>query len=228
MKIYDTLLFDLDGTISDPLVGISGSINHALQAHGFDLQAPSRLAGYIGAPLEQIFVSVTGSNSRDLVDALISKYRQRYAETGYSENRLYPGIARVLGDLNKLGIRMAVCTSKRKDFAEKILHMFGISYLFTCISGGDVGIRKQEQIAQLLDTGWVSDATLMIGDRDVDILAAHANGLDGAGVLWGYGSERELLSESPAFLFKSPQDLNVLKSRTKWHNGVSLHRPSAM
>jgi phosphoglycolate phosphatase len=102
---------------------------------------------------------------------------------------------------------MGICTSKRQDFAEQILNMFGLIHHFQFISGGEVGVSKGEQISTLLSQGQVSQSTVMIGDRAVDMIAAHNNGLKAGGVLWGYGSHAELMKESPLYLFSAPGDL---------------------
>ena len=102
---------------------------------------------------------------------------------------------------------MAICTSKRADVAEKILQMFGLRHFFQFISGGDVGIRKWQQIARLKELGLVDSNTIMIGDRAVDLSAAHKNHLRAAGVRWGYGSKHELKNQRPEFILKNPEQL---------------------
>jgi phosphoglycolate phosphatase len=203
--MHDLLLFDLDGTLSDPLEGIGRSINYALAHFGYQQLNLSELTKYIGPPLDATFKDITGDRA-DLKE-LIAKYRERYGEIGYSENVLYPGITEVLLNFHKTNVPMAVCTSKRKDFATQILEMFGLTHYFQFISGGEVGVSKSQQIGALLRQGQVSEDTVMIGDRAVDLIAAHENGLNAGGVLWGYGSQAELFNETPLYLFDSPSDL---------------------
>jgi phosphoglycolate phosphatase len=200
---YDLILFDLDGTISDPLLGVSRSINHALTHYSYEPIDLQDAAKYIGPPLDQIFQEITGLE--DVTD-LVAKYRDRYAEVGYSENLLYPGIAEVLQELSSR-VPLAICTSKRSDFADQILQMFQLRQYFEFISGGEIGVHKHQQIADLLSQGLVSKDTLMVGDRAVDLIAAHKNGLKAAGVLWGYGSLAELEQESPLHLVDTVLDL---------------------
>ena len=197
------LLFDLDGTLSDPLPGIGRSINHALEQHGHRPHPLAELAACVGPPLAQIFAGLTGE--RD-VERYIASYRERYGTIGYAENALYPGVAPTLEALGDAGIAMAVCTSKRADFAERILERFGLRRHFTFVDGGDGSTHKREQVAALRGRGAVGDATLMIGDRAMDLVAAHDNGLQAGGVLWGYGSRAELDAERPRYLFASPQE----------------------
>lgn len=207
---HDLVLFDLDGTLSDPLPGIARSINYALSHFGYSERDASEIAAYVGPPLDQSLQALTGVRSADRVAALVDKYRERYGEIGYSENVLYPGITDTLQALRDAGVPLAVCTSKRVDFAEKILRRFGIRAHFRFVSGGDVGIEKPQQIAALREQGLVGPSTLMVGDRAVDLVAAHANRLQSAGVLWGYGSRAELEAETPRYLFASPGELRTL------------------
>jgi phosphoglycolate phosphatase len=204
------LLFDLDGTISDPFTGIARSINYALECLGYSPQAEPSLAQYIGPPLDETFKQITGVNNETEIYALVAKYRERYAEVGYSENTLYPNIVESLKTLAEHNIPMGICTSKRADFADKILKLFNIRDYFNFISGGDIGIQKWQQIESLHARLAISQQTLMIGDRAVDIQAAHINGLNACGVLWGYGSLSELEAESPSCILTKPEELGLL------------------
>ena len=207
---HDLVLFDLDGTLSDPLSGIARSINYALSPFGYPERELSEIAACVGPPLDQSMRSLTGLRSANDVAALVAKYRERYGAIGYAENVLYPGITDALQALRDAGVPLAVCTSKRVDFAERILRRFGIREHFRFVSGGDIGIEKPRQIATLREQGLVGPSVLMVGDRAVDLVAAHANGLQSAGVLWGYGSRAELEAESPRYLFASPGELCTL------------------
>ena len=204
---HDVLLFDLDGTLSDPLVGIARSINYALSHFGYPELPLSDLAVHVGPPLDQAFNSITGLSSSSALDGLVAKYRERYGEIGYSENVLYPGIPEVMDSLAGAGITLGVCTSKRGDFAERILELFGLRSYFSFVCGGETGTQKWQQIRDLLERGVVSKSTVMIGDRGVDLSAAHCNGLPAAGVLWGYGSRQELEAEQPRYLLSTPLEL---------------------
>ena len=134
----DLLLFDLDGTLSDPLEGIGRSINYALEHFGFAPLTMAELAAYVGPPLDQTFRTLTGASVESDVLALVAKYRERYADVGYSENVLYPGIPEALSQLETAGVSMGICTSKRVDFAEKILRMFGLRAHFRFVNGGEI------------------------------------------------------------------------------------------
>ena len=211
---HDLVLFDLDGTLSDPLEGFSRSVNYALEKSGRRPLEAADLAVFLGPPIEDTFKAITGSGAEIEVKALVESYRDRYGDVGYSENMLYPGVAQALQSLSDAEVPMAVCTSKRKDFAEKILGMFGLIQHFRFIDGGGAGVQKWQQMQVLRSRGQVSEASLMVGDRAVDIIAAHRNGLQAAGVLWGYGSHAELANESPLCLFESPDEISQLARHT--------------
>jgi phosphoglycolate phosphatase len=189
-----SLVFDLDGTLSDPSVGIGRSINYALAALGYTPISEKTVARYIGPPLDESFREITGSKSAEVVGRLVTKYRERYVDLGYAENVLYPGIQEALAVLGERGFNLGVCTSKRVDFAEQILAMFELREHFRFVSGGEIGVHKHQQLASLLSARTIGPESVMIGDRAVDVLAAKSNGLRSVGVLWGHGSLDELSS----------------------------------
>ncbi len=208
---YDLIVFDLDGTLSDPIQGIGRSLNYALNHYGYEERELSELAQYIGPPLNEALEALINSNQRSVINALVTKYRERYSEVGFSENVLYPGVREALLLLSQASVPMAVCTSKRKDFAERILQMFNLSDFFLFVDSGDIGVEKWQQLANLCMKGSVTSESIMVGDRAVDIIAAHKNGLQAGGVLWGYGSLAELEKQHPQHLFNSPSEWSLLK-----------------
>ena len=105
---------------------------------------------------------------------------------------------------------MGLCTSKRTDFAERILKLFHIRDYFRFVDGGDVGLRKEQQLASLISKGAIDSTSLLIGDRAVDVYAARANGLRSVAVLWGHGSLRELQEAHPDLILESPEELTLL------------------
>src|SRR4051812_14708674 len=206
------LIFDLDGTISDPAVGISRSINYALSSFGYPKLPEESISKYIGPAVDETFAQISGSSSSEHIVALVGKYRERYAEIGYSENVIYPGVVDALERLVARRVSLGLCTSKRADFAEKILALFGIREHFQFVNGGDIGTRKEGQLRGLLSDGVVDARSTMIGDRAVDILAAHANALRSVAVLWGHGSRAELEAVHPSLLIQSPEQLVGLEN----------------
>ena len=206
------VVFDLDGTLSNPLEGFARSINHALRLQGLPERAPHELARHIGPPLLDSTVELTASADPARHERFISDYRQRYGESGFAENTLYDGVPAMLHALRDAGATLGLCTSKRADFAEAILHHFGLRALFAFVSGGEIGVHKWQQLRDLRAAGAVDADSVMVGDRDVDITAAHRNGLHACGVLWGFGSREELQAASPRHLAQSPSDLRRLLS----------------
>ena len=208
---YDYLIFDLDGTISDPKQGIVKSINHALKFYGFSERGEVELSTFIGPPMDTTFANLTSTDDRELISSLVSKYRERYSKIGYSENVLYPDVVSSLEKLSLIpDLKLGICTSKRVDFAEKILELFSIRKYFSFVNGGDVGIEKWQQLETLLEENIINRNSLMIGDRYVDLTAAHRNKLESVGVLWGYGDHAELIQHKPVRIISSPCELASL------------------
>jgi len=164
---------------------------------------------YIGPPLEVALSELSGWSEEQKILQLIKTYRERYAALGYAENVRYPGIKEALENLQATGFRMGVCTSKYEKFAIKVLENFELTRFFEFVSGGDYNVRKHDQIAGLLQDGIIGESSLMIGDRSIDLLAAHSNGINAAGVLWGYGSREELESERPQFIFDTIKSMEL-------------------
>ena len=204
------VVFDLDGTISDPLDGFARSINHALALHGFAARAQADLARFIGPPLDETMLELSAGADLATRTRLIADYRQRYGDLGFAENTVYEGIPEALHALRESGATLGLCTSKRVDFAERILALFGLREMFSFVSGGEIGVHKWQQLHALREAGEVDAASVMVGDRAVDITAAHRNGLEACGVMWGFGSLDELQAESPRHLAEKPADLGRL------------------
>ena len=215
--MYDYILFDLDGTISDSAVGLVRSINHSLLVHGYTEQSARDLLKYFGPPIDHTFLSLTASSDKTHINSLVTVFRERYSTIGFSENTLYDGIEPALQILYQSGADLGICTTKRVDLAEKVLNLFGLRRYFKFVSGGDVGIQKWHQLEGLLQKKIITSNSIMIGDREGDIIAAHKNGLSSAGVLWGYGDITELAAQNPGFIFNSPSELTKLVSSNKIH-----------
>ena len=204
---YHSLIFDLDGTLTDPLLGIVRCMNYALTTFDHPPRAEHEITPYIGPPLEIALRELSGSNDEDYIKRLMKTYRERYGELGYAENTVYNGIHEMLEAFREREIPMGVCTSKLGKYAVKVLEEFELMDFFQFVSGGDYNVRKQDQLAELLASGTIQSDSLMIGDRAIDLTSAKINGLATAGVLWGYGGRQELQNESPLFLFESPEEL---------------------
>jgi len=213
---FHTLIFDLDGTLTDPLTGIVRCMNYALSSHDFQPKSEQEIRPYIGPPLEIALSDLSGVKNEAKIKELVATYRERYGELGYRENVVYDGVYELLDTLQEQGFRMGVCTSKFEKYANKVLDEFDLQKYFTFVSGsGAYGTTKADQLRDLLEQETVLGSSLMIGDRYIDLSSARATGLRSAGVLWGYGSEKELAAEQPEFIAETPAQLSetIIKSR---------------
>lgn len=201
------LIFDLDGTLTDPALGFVRSVNFSLESHGISPIEEENLKKFIGPPLDGAFREILHLDQDQDVSIFVSKYRERYSEVGFSENIMYDGIPDVLVTLRGLGFKLGVCTSKRVDFAERILALFDIRDHFDFVNGAEVGIKKSSQLKKLTNQNFVNSRSIMIGDRHVDIEAAKANSMRSVGVLYGYGSKQEIEDAHPEWIALEPKAL---------------------
>lgn len=195
-KKYKYFLFDLDGTITDPFLGITNSVAYSLRHYGIEVQDRQSLACFIGPPLYESFEKYYGFSKDGAVEA-VEKYREYYRDKGIFENRLYSGAEELLSAIKNKGFTVALATSKPEVFAVRILEHFGISKYFDVVTGSllDGGrVKKGEVIDEALRRLAFphKESCIMIGDRSHDILGAKENGIDSLGVLFGYGNEQEL------------------------------------
>ena len=208
MAAFDTVLFDLDGTLTDPKIGITGSIRYALQKMGVAHDEADDLTWCIGPPIHKSFERLVGSAA--VADG-VRLYRERYGAGGMFENELFPGIDATLATLKADGIRLYVATSKAHFFARPIVAHFGLDRHFLAVEGAELdGTRsdKAEVIAHVLATHGVDPArAVMIGDREHDVIGAKKNGLASIGVLYGYGDEAELRRAGADQLCQHPTDI---------------------
>jgi phosphoglycolate phosphatase len=204
------LLFDLDGTLTDPKPGISTGIRHAMQQIGQPLDLAVDLDWCIGPPLKSSLAKLLGGPEK--VPQVLEFYRERYQSIGMFENSVYPGIPELL---TALGGRadLWVATSKPRVFAEKIVEHFDLAQHFKGVYGSELdGDRsdKGDLIAYLLrEQGFTAASAVMIGDREHDIIGAKKNGLRTIGVLWGYGSDPELRAADAGHLAATPAQLQA-------------------
>lgn len=204
-------LFDLDGTLTDPAIGITNSVMHALEKYNIRVKDRSELYPFIGPPLTDSFRKYFGFTEEQANQAVVY-YREYFRDTGIFENKVYDGIPELLAELKKRGCKVALATSKPYEFAVRILKHFQLYDYFDFFGAATMDGRitkKADVIAVLLRELGNADKSemLMIGDRDQDIAGAKANGLRSAGVLWGYGSEEELTGAGADYLAAKPEDL---------------------
>jgi len=212
---WNTVLFDLDGTLTESGQGVANGVLHALAA--FDLPAPSadELRKYLGPPLWVSFDEFAGLKGAD-IERAVQIYREYYHDKGRFENAVYPGIPEMLEALVDSGVRIAVATSKVDHSAVSILEHFELEQYFEVISGSDeLGVSRGTKalvIAHALSELKVQDnqGIVMIGDREHDIHGAKEHGLESIGVLWGYGDEDELSTAGAGHIVASVSELHSL------------------
>lgn len=207
------VLFDLDGTLTDPAEGIIGGVRHALVSAGLPVPDRATLESFIGPPLIAQFTAVCGVTEPQ-ARALLSAYRDYFVPRGMWENRVYPGIPDMLDALHAAGLTCAVTTSKPEPFAVQILDHFGLSSRFACICGStldETRTGKDAVITYALSRLSAAPAdAVMVGDRCYDVQGARACGLPCIGVLYGYGSREELCAAGAAALAASPEQLTAM------------------
>lgn len=209
--MYQYVLFDLDGTLTDPGAGITNSVAYALNKYGIQVKDRTQLYKFIGPPLQDSFEMFYGFSKEDARKA-VGYYREYYHDKGIYENKLYGGMAQMLGRLYDSGKTLLVATSKPEEFAVRILEYFDIRKYFAYAAGSNMDgtrIKKDEVIAYALDAGGISDraASVMAGDREYDILGAKKAGIDSIGVLFGYGSRKELETAGATYIAENVEDV---------------------
>jgi phosphoglycolate phosphatase len=189
-----TIYFDLDGTLTDPKPGITGSIQYALEKLGQAVPSQDELTWCIGPPLHASLKSLTGTDA--LADQALLLYRERFSEVGLFENTPYQGIHDTLSAVAATGARMFVATSKPAVYAIRIVEHFGLKPYFERVFGSELDgtrVDKRDLLRYALDEAKVDPTSaIMIGDRSHDVVGAKTNGMTAIGVLYGYGSEAEL------------------------------------
>jgi phosphoglycolate phosphatase len=189
-----TIYFDLDGTLTDPKPGITGSIQYALKKLGKSVPSQDELTWCIGPPLHASLKALTGTDA--LADQALLLYRERFSEVGLFENSPYPGIHDTLAAIAASGARLFVATSKPAVYASRIVDHFGLKPYFERVFGSELDgtrVDKRDLLRYALAEAEVDPRqAIMIGDRSHDVVGARTNGMTAIGVLYGYGSEAEL------------------------------------
>ena len=215
MKKY--VLFDLDGTLTDPMEGITKCVQYALAASGIEEPDLTRLTPFIGPPLKESFMEFYGF-SEEKAEWAVSKYRERFQDTGIFENEMYEGIPDMLSSLKEAGMALAVASSKPEVFVKRILNHFTIDTYFDVVVGSELDGRRtdkadivKEALQRLSDVAQnTPGSTYMVGDRKFDITGAKAEGIISVGVTYGYGSIEELKAEHPDYLADSVEELKEI------------------
>ena len=211
----EIILFDLDGTLTDPKEGITKSYQYALSAFGIQ-ESLDNMTTYIGPPLRETFAERYGFSPSD-VEKAVAKFREYFAETGLLQNAVYPGVPELLQTLHGAGKTLVVATNKVADYARRILEHFGLAGYIAFVSGDDMAgsltkAGKREIIRIALETIGVADKSkaVMVGDRKHDIIGAKETGIDSIGILYGYGSAEELAEAGATYIAKDIAALTKL------------------
>ena len=211
---YTHAFFDLDGTLTDSAPGIINSVCYALKKLGIEPPAREVLTCFIGPPLSWSFSTYFGMDDAQAARA-VDAYREYYRAGGMLENSVYDGVTELLQKLNEAGVVCVLATSKPHIFANRILQHFSLDGYFSFVAGPELdGTRgeKSEVIAYALEQLGLSDrrSVLMIGDREHDVLGAKQFGMDSAGVLWGFGSEEELMRAGATYVCHHTDEVAAL------------------
>lgn len=215
---YTTVLFDLDGTLTDPKEGITKGIAYALHHFGVEVEDLSTLEKFIGPPLYEAFPEFYGFD-KEMTSAAIGKFREYYNARGWCENIPYEGLDAFLESLRAAGLRLAMATSKPEVTAVRVAEHFGFAEKLALICGAPMGdeaaAKKSAVIQNALARLGVSDiaGVVMVGDRKHDILGAHELGIPAVGVLYGYGSREELTSAGADALAADFGELHEILTR---------------
>jgi len=209
------ILFDLDGTLTDPYQGITKCIVYALKKLGREAPPQTDLRWCIGPPLKASFAKLLSTNDDKLTEEAVALYRERFSTIGLFENEIYDQLPEVLKSLQKNGHKLYVATAKPTVYAKQIIKHFDLQQYFISVYGSELnGFKtdKADLISHILQSEAInSSETLMVGDRKYDMTGAKANGVRSVGVLWGYGTKEELETSNAQICISHPKELhNIL------------------
>ncbi|MDZ8025784.1 MAG: HAD hydrolase-like protein [Nostoc sp. DedQUE11] len=209
--IADTILFDLDGTLTDPKLGVTRCIQYALSELGYIAPEAEELHWCIGPPLKDSFSQLLKTSDNALIEKVLSLYRSRFSTIGLFENSLYPLITETLKAIRFAGYKTFVATSKPHVYATRIIEHFSLSLLFDGVYGSEFdGTRsaKTDLISHILLTENLSPSSVvMVGDRQHDMIGAKRNHIAAIGVTYGYGTEEELKTHGADLIAHTPNDI---------------------
>lgn len=206
-----SILFDLDGTLTDSGEGIINCAILALEHFGLPVPTREKMRVFVGPPLVDSFVA--HGVPADRAEEAVEVYRSRYIPVGIFENAPYPGIRELLEALQSRGHKLYVATSKPENMAKQILEHFDLAKYFTLICGASMDTSrntKEAVIAYLLETTGAQGNMVMVGDTKFDILGAKHHGIPAIGVSWGYGTVEDMEISGAAAIAYSTEELLIL------------------
>ena len=199
---WDTVLFDLDGTVTDSQEGIVNSVSYALKRLGREVPSPDMLTTFVGPPLHESFPALCGMNEEE-TERAIREFRIYFERYGWAENAPYAGMAELLASLCAAGLRLVIATSKPEEFARRVLRHFELAQYFDDICGSCLEDKSSADKASVVRTALMrADVTghaVMVGDRRFDVIGAHELGLPVIYVTYGYGNEAERKAFQPEY-----------------------------
>ena len=208
--MYKTVLFDLDGTLTDPGLGITNSVAYALKKYGIEVSDREKLYSFIGPPLKDSFKKYYGFSDEKAMGAIMY-YREYFSDKGIFENEVYDGIKELLRSIKASGRKIILATSKPEEFALRILEHFELTEFFDVVAGASMDEKRNKKgdvIKYALEKGCLTpEDAVMIGDREHDIFGAQENGIDTIGVLYGYGSRDELEKAGAMYIAETVNDI---------------------
>lgn len=209
--MYNTILFDLDGTLTDSEPGIINSIEYALKKYGIEMENKADLRKFLGPPLKESFKQFCGF-SEEKAEQAVEFYREYFREKGIFENNVYQGVVELLEVLKAQNKRLIVATSKPEPFTYRILEYFDLLKYFDFVAGSNMDntrCKKDEVIAYALNSCGITDlqSVVMIGDREHDIIGANKVGIASIGVLYGYGDLQELETAGATYIAKDTNEI---------------------
>ena len=215
--MYEYILFDLDGTLTDPKVGITTCVQHALKGFGIEENDLNKLTPFIGPPLKQSFMQFYGLNDEE-AERAVALYRERFSVVGMYENEIYPGIPMLLKTLKEKGKRLAISSSKPTIYVVEILKHFDIHQYFDVIVGSELDGRRtdkaevvEEALSQLLGGEKKGHSEVVIvGDRKFDVEGGQAHDITTVAVSYGYGPMEELVEAKADFIVDTVEQLQDL------------------
>lgn len=216
MKSYSTILFDLDGTLSDSSQGIINSIIYALEKYDVNDYDMPLLRKFLGPPLHESFEKFMGFDKEKSLQA-VKLYREYFSSKGLFENEIYGGVSDLLQNLKENGKALIVATSKPQLFTDRIMEHFNLAKYFDFIAGSNMDTtrsKKAEVIEYALSECNIKDKSkvVMIGDRAEDMIGAQTEGVDSIGVEYGYGTFDELKNAGATYIVKTVGELKDLLS----------------
>ena len=209
-----SILFDLDGTLTDSGDGILNCAEYALRHFGLPIPNREEMRVFVGPPLRDTFYKF--GVPQDRLDEAVAVYRERYIPIGKFENHPYPGIHQLLADLKQQGHRLYIATSKPEGMSMDILNHFDLMQYFDLVAGATLdGSRdeKSQVIAYLLQQIGALDDAIMVGDTAFDILGAKAHGIPGIGVSWGYGNVEDMKKAGAVAIANTMEELFSLLNK---------------